>query len=397
MDFENPVNVLVAGGGVAGLEALLALRDIAGDRVRLTLLAPERRFAYRPMATAVPFGRGHVQQRDLADIARTAGAELVRGGLADVDVAGRAAVTTDGRRVGYDALLVAVGAGSEPAYARVRTWTPELDQHVFAGLLADLEEGYAKRVAFVVPPDVGWSLPAYELALMTAWDARDMGQDDVQVTVYTPEPEPLGIFGADAAAGLAEDLREAGVRVVAGVQVVEDPAAPARLLADGRPLDAQRVIALPRAVACGVGGLETDERGFIRVDAHGRVVGAEHVWAAGDAVAFPIKQGGLAAQQADAAAESIAAAAGAGIDPQPFHPVLHGVLLTGRGSHWARRALEDDTAGQAERRALWWPPTKVAGRYLAPYLHALEGGGEGNGHRPPGLLVELAVGTDRRT
>jgi sulfide:quinone oxidoreductase len=397
MDFENPLNVLVAGGGVAGLEALLALRDLAGDRVHLTLLAPERRFTYRPMATAVPFGRGHVQQRDLADVVRTAGAELVRGELADVDVAGRAAVTTDGRRIGYDALLVAVGAGSEPAYARVRSWTPELDQDVFAGLLADLEEGYAKRVAFVVPPNVGWPLPAYELALMTAWDARDMGQDDVEVTIYTPEPEPLGIFGADAAAGLAEDLREAGVRVVAGVEVVEDPAAPARLLANGRPLDAQRVIALPRPVASGVGGLQTDELGFIRVDAHGRVVGAEHVWAAGDAVAFPIKQGGLAAQQADAAAESIAAVAGARIDPQPFQPVLHGVLLTGRGSHWVRRSLEDDAAGQAERRALWWPPTKVTGRYLAPYLHALEDGGEGNGHRPPGLLVELAVGTDRRT
>jgi sulfide:quinone oxidoreductase len=147
-------------------------------------------------------------------------------------------------------------------------------------------------------------------------------------------------------------------------------------------------------VARGVGGLETDERGFIVVDGHG--LAAERVWAAGDAVAFPIKQGGLAAQQADAAAGSVAPAAGAGIEPRPFHPVLHGVLLTGRGSHWVRRALEDDEAGQAERRALWWPPTKVAGRYLAPYLHSLDGGQDGDGHRPPGRLVELAVGTDRR-
>jgi len=123
MTSERPLNVLVAGGGVAGLEALLALRDLAGERVGLTLLAPEREFAYRPMATAVPFGRGHVQRHDLADVARAAGAELVRGELAEVDVAGRAALTADGRRIGYDALLVAVGAGSEPAYARVRTWT----------------------------------------------------------------------------------------------------------------------------------------------------------------------------------------------------------------------------------------------------------------------------------
>ena len=55
----------------------------------------------------------------------------------------------------------------------------------------------------------------------------------------------------------------------------------------------------------------------------------EDVFAAGDIANFPIKQGGLAAQQADAAAEAIAAEAGAQVDPQPFKPVLRGILLTG--------------------------------------------------------------------
>src|SRR5215212_4762617 len=214
MSFQSrsPHRVLVAGGGVAGLEALLALHDLAGERVTLTLLAPEREFTYRPMAVAVPFGRGHMQRHDLVDVARHACAEFVRGELAEVDPASATAMTTDGRTIGYDSLLVAVGAGDEPAFSRVRTWTPELDQEVFGGLLADLEEGYANRVAFVVPPDVAWPLAAYELALMTAWDARDMGQDDVEVTVYTPEEEPLEVFGAEASTGLRADLEEAGVR-----------------------------------------------------------------------------------------------------------------------------------------------------------------------------------------
>ncbi len=386
--------VLIAGGGVAGLEALLALRDLAGDRVALTLLAPERQFTYRPMAVGVPFARGHMQRHDLADVTRATGAEFVRGELAEVDVPGRAAVLTDGRRLEYDALLVAVGAGAEPAFSRVRTWTPELDQEVFGGLLADLEEGYAKRVAFVVPQDVAWPLPAYELALMTAWDARDMGQDDVEVTVYTPEESPLAIFGTEASAGLRADLEEAGVSVRTGVVVQEDPDAPARLVAGagGPPLDTQRVIALPRAVARGVGGLATDERGFIRTDAHGRVESAPGVWAAGDAIAFPIKQGGLAAQQADAAAEAIAAEAGADLAPQPFHPVLRGVLLTGRSRRWIRRDLGGtDEEGDTERHALWWPPTKVAGRYLAPYLAALDEAEFRDSDRPAGQLVELTV------
>jgi sulfide:quinone oxidoreductase len=391
-DTGTALRVLVAGGGVAGLEALLALHDLAGERVTLTLLSPEREFTYRPMAVAVPFARGHMQRRELADLARDAGAEFVRGELAEVDAAAREAVLTDGRRLGYDALLLAVGAASEPAYSRVRTWTPELDQDVFGGLLADLEEGYAKRIAFVVPPGVAWPLPAYELALMTAWDARDMGQDDVEVTVYTPESQPLQIFGEQASAALRADLEEASVTVRTGTTIEEDPDAPARLLAAGAPLGSQRVVALPRAIARGIGGLPVDERGFIRVDAHGHVDGVHGVWAAGDAIAFPVKQGGLAAQQADAAAESIAAAAGADVSAQPFHPVLRGVLLTGRGRQWIRRDLGgDDAEGEAQRHALWWPPTKVAGRYLAPYLAKLEEAEFTDADRPAGQLVEFDV------
>jgi sulfide:quinone oxidoreductase len=389
------LRVLIAGGGVAGLEALLALRELAGDRVRLALLSPENEFVYRPMAVAVPFARGHMQRVDLRDIARSMDAEFIRGELAEVDDDTGSATTVDGRTLSFDALLVAVGAGSEPALPRALTWTPELDQEVFGGILADLEEGYAKRIAFVVPPDVAWPLPAYELALMTAWDARDMGQDDVQVTVYTPEDAPLAIFGADASAALSEDLEAAGVRVETGAVVLEDPAAPARLVAQpgDRPLEGQTVVALPRASARGIGGLEVDDRGFIRTDDHGLVAGTSAVWAAGDAISFPVKQGGLAAQQADAAAEAIAAFAGADVAPQPFRPVLRGVLLTGRGKQWIRRELgAPEEEGEAERRALWWPPTKVAGRYLAPYLVSLiEAPFTEDDQRPAGQLVEYPL------
>ena len=369
-----PLRVLVAGGGVAGMEAVLALRELAGERVAITLLAPEATFSYRPMAVAVPFARGHVQRLALADFARDTSARLVRGALASVEPG--LARTADGVALEFDALLVAVGAWSEPAVPGATTWTPELDQEVMGGLLADLEEGYAKRVAFVVPEGAGWPLPAYELALMTAWDARDMGQDDVEVTVHTPEAMPLELFGSDASASLRDDLEEAGVTV--------RPA--------GEDLTGRRVIALPRAAARQIRGLPGDERGFVPVDEHGRVPGLDGVWAAGDCVAFPIKQGGIAAQQADAAARSIAARAGAAVAEEPFRPVLRGVLLTGRGRRWIRRDL--DTAGdhgESQRRALWWPPTKVAGAYLAPYLAMTAHGELPGGERPAGRLVEFPV------
>jgi sulfide:quinone oxidoreductase len=385
--------VVVAGGGVAGLEGLLALRDLAGDRVELTLLAAEAEFVYRPMAVAEPFGRGRADRQPLADIAAELEVELIQSDLVKVDAGGRAAVTGGGRRLGYEALLVAVGARSEPAVRRALTWTPETDAELFGGLLRDLDEGYLKRVAFLVPPGVAWALPAYELAMMTAWQAWGMGQDDVEVTVYTPEEAPLGLFGTHATAALRDDLEEAGVRVETGVYVTEDSLDPGRLLLQpgDRQLDAERVVALPRAVGPGLPGLPADSRGFVLTDLHGRVPDVDAVWAAGDAIAFPVKQGGLAAQQADAAAQAIAAAAGADVVPEPFHPVLRGMMLTGRGQAWMRHEPAGGGGeGAAARRALWWPPTKIAGRYLAPYLATRQGiEDRGEVSQPGGHLVDL--------
>jgi sulfide:quinone oxidoreductase len=387
---HEQLRVLIAGGGVAGLEALLALRDLAGDRVDVTVLAPEREFVYRPMSVAEPFARGRAERRDLDEIVRDAGGRLVHGALAEVDAGNHTAITNDGERLGYDALLIAIGARSTEVYDRIPTWTPERDPEVFGGLLRDLDEGYTKRVAFIVPPGATWPLPAYELALMTAWQAWGMGQEDVAVTVYTHEDAPLGLFGPQATVALREDLDEARVRVETGAFVQQDGG---RLVVQpgNRKLDAQRTVALPAASPYQLRGVPVDDRGFIPSDLHGRVPGLADVWVAGDATNFPVKQGGLAAQQADAAAETIAARAGAPVDPQPFTPVLRGVVLTGRGKRWIRREMDDDGAdeGEAERRALWWPPTKVAGRYLSPYLAKLEDAADDAADLPPGQPVEL--------
>ncbi len=385
------LRVVVAGGGVAGLEALLALHDLAAERVELTLLEPASEFIFRPMATAEAFARGHGQRIPMTRVASHVGAQLLHARLTGVDQQNRLALVDDGDPVPYDALLVAVGARSEPAYRRAITWTPESDPEVFGGLRQDLEEGYTKGIAFVVPPGVAWPLPAYELALMTAWDAQSMGQDDVRVSVVTPEGSPLEAFGVAGSEAVQADLDEAGVSVETGVHVEENADPPWFVMQPGgRPLEA-RVVALPRALGPGIGGLRSDEGGFICVDRQGRVLDSDDVWAAGDGIAFPVKQGGLAAQEADAAAEAIAARAGADVEPQPFRPVLRGILLTGRGREWLRAVPDgDDAEAQAERHALWWPPTKVAGRYLAPYLQTLfDAGGAGEGARPSGKPVEL--------
>jgi sulfide:quinone oxidoreductase len=389
---SSTFRVVIAGGGVAGLEAVLALRDLLGGGVDVTIVAPEREFVYRPMAVAEPFARGHPQRHRLAEIAADLGARLVQDRLERVDDQARTAVTAGDETLEYDALVVAIGAGAEPVYRRALTWTPESDAEIYGGLLSDLEEGYSKRVAFVVPEGVYWPLPAYELALMTAWQAQGMGQADVEIAVYTHEDAPLEIFGSAASEAVANDLGEAGIEVRTGVRVAESDS---RLTVEpgGDDLGDRRVVSLPRAVGQPLEGLPRDERGFVPSDEYGQVEGTDAVWVAGDAAAYPIKQGGLAAQQADVVARAIAQRAGAGVEPEPFHPVLRGVLLTGRGQAWMRHDAADESApGAAARRALFWPPTKIAGRYLSPYLARLAGTEPAAGEEPSGELVELDLG-----
>ena len=75
---QRGFKALIVGGGVAGLEAMLALRALAPDLVDVELVSAERHFYYRPLAVAEPFGLGKVRRWELGDLARTAGADFSR-------------------------------------------------------------------------------------------------------------------------------------------------------------------------------------------------------------------------------------------------------------------------------------------------------------------------------
>jgi len=237
------------------------------------------------------------------------------------------------------------------------------------GLVQDLEAGYVRRIAFVVPDGASWPVPLYELALMTAERAYDMGES-CELTLVTPEAAPLALFGPDVSDALTTRLDEAGVTVLTGVHADVPRPGLVELNPDRSRLSVDRIVALPEPSGPAVDGLPRDAEGFLPVDRHGRVTGVAGVYAAGDATTSPIKQGGLACQQADAAAEAIAAQAGAAIEPQPYRALLQGVLLTERDATFMRRDPErangEDTA--ASEHALWWPPTKIAGRELARHV-----------------------------
>jgi sulfide:quinone oxidoreductase len=138
-------------------------------------------------------------------------------------------------------------------------------------------------------------------------------------------------------------------------------------IAPGGSIPADRVVALPRLEGPRLNGVSSDPLGFLPTDPFAQVYGENDIWAAGDATSFPLKQGGIAAQQAEVAAESIAARAGADVEPSAFRPVLRGLLLTGMSPRFLR-AEGSPAASLIDTEPLWWPPAKIVGRHLAPFL-----------------------------
>ena len=360
------MSLLIAGGGPAALEAALAVQRLAGDRLPITLLADRDEFVYRPVAVAEPFGFASAQRFSLRQLCADRGFRFRQGTLAAVEAdQHRVRIEPDGH-VPYETLLIALGARAEEAIPGAITFRGPEDSARLRAALEQLHAGEPLRVAFVVGTDTAWTLPVYELALMTVRWAQARGLA-LEPWLITWEERPLTIFGEAAAASVAELLADAGVRLWGGAfaESVEDGRVWVSL-EGGLPVDL--AVALPRLVGPAIPGLPADQHGFVPVDAHGRVPGLPDVYAAGDMTARVVKQGGLATQQADAAAAAIAADAGVPVDTPAYEPVLRAMLLTGERPRYLRRA-----AGQqapASQDSPWWPPHKIAGRELAPYLTA---------------------------
>ena len=385
------MKVMIAGGGVAALEALIALRRLAEDRVTIELVAPKPEFVYRPLAVAEPFGVGEARRYDLVRIASDHGAALHLAGIHSVESENQLVNTWDGRALSYDVLLMAIGARPVVSIPGSATIAGPGYTGRFRTVLRELGERRIRRVAFAVPPAASWPLPLYELALMTAAHVTELGLRKVELSLVTPEAEPLELFGSAASGAVRELLAARGVALYTAHHAVDFRDQELALVPRGG-LATERVVSLPRLRGPAMPGLPHDAEGFIPVDLHGLVQGETDVYAAGDATTSPIKQGGAATQQADAAAEAIAARAGAKVEPQPFRPVLRGLLLTGSTPRYMRA---EASGGRGERwtvseHALWWPPSKIAGRWLAPYL-ALQH--EELERAPNGLPVEVSLGS----
>lgn len=362
--------VVIAGGGVAALETALALRASAGEGPEIEVCSPRKEFLYRPFAVGEPFGAGSVLRYDLAGLAERCGVGFRLGGIEAVDAEAREAIGRDGERLAYDYLVVATGARALWALPGADTFWGVADEDAAGETIHRLRAGRLLDVVFAVPDGPSWLLPPYELALLAAAALEHSGATGAQLTVVTPEGAPLGIFGRRVGEQMRELLAERGVGLRVGTHPVEFSEGRLRI-APGEPIATEAAIGLPRLEGRRIGGLPHDEHGFLPVAEHGRVVGVERVFGAGEATDFPLKHGGIATQQADVVAEAIAFDAGLGPEPEPFDPVLRGVLWTGAGPRYLYGRL---SGKHGETSALStespWPESesKIVGRHLTRFL-----------------------------
>ena len=368
----DPVHVVIAGGGFAALEAAVALRALAEDRVRLTLVSPEPYFAYRPSATVEVFGGAPPLMYDLRELLKGLRGDYHAASVVGVAPHAKTVELDSAQRLPYDILILAVGALSRPGVPGALTFRDQRDVPKLRRLLDDARHDRVSSLAFIVPSHHSWALPAYELALLTAARLRDK-RAHVDIRLLTPERAPLEVFGDEISRLVAGLLEERAVRFVGGVtpRAVREGTLELEFEAS---VTADAVVAVPELRGLRIPGVPASWLGFVPTDSAGRVESMADVYAAGDATTFPIKQGGLAAQQADWIAQTIASELGASVREIRPAWILRAQLVGGERPLFLRSELDEfgqpagivtaddhDAAANTDGH-------KVYARYLAPYL-----------------------------
>ena len=363
--------IVIAGGGIAALEAALALRALAGDRVSTTLVSPSTELTFRPTAGLEAFDQASGHRYDLAEIAHDLDVRFRATRVEAVAPQARTVRLGSGTRLEYDALILATGARAIASIPGALTFRDQRDVPQLRRILSKLDSGAVSRLAFAVPSGASWALPLYELALLASQRAERSG---AQIVLVSAERRPLEVFGRDASELVAAELAARGVHFVG-----ESPAIAWRegalAIQGGAPVTADRVVTVPQLRVGRLAGIPASWWGFVPTDTFGRIEGISDVYAAGDMTTYPIKQGGLATQQADRIAHTIAASVGAPVKQLHAANVLRERLLGGEQPLLLRTELDwrgRPTAGTVEYgHESEGAGVKVFGRYLTHYLDGL--------------------------
>ena len=320
----TPGHVIIVGGGVAGLEALLALQALAGDRVDLTLVSQHDWFVDRPVTVAEPFGLASAARHSVPDIVAERGARFVGATVVAVHADAHRVSCADGTELSFDTLILAPGARLSAPVADAIAFGLEGSGRAIGEMLDRLRSGEARSVAFVAPSTTGWLLPLYELALMTA---RELARSNVEGVAAAP-PQPGG-----SASGAVRRRRAA--RAPAACWPRRGSSSSARPRTGSAAAD--YVVTLPLLRGPELAGVPTTPPdGFIAVDEHGQVKDSPTCTPPATGSTFRSSRVGSRRSRRMPWPSTSPPRMERASSPMPFRPVLRGMLFTGEAPLYMR-------------------------------------------------------------
>lgn len=245
--------LVLVGGGHAHVLVLLRFRDFISKHLEVVLVDPQPVHVYSGMVPGVIAGHYAPQdaQIDLAALCREAGAQWVAGHAVSMDLPGRQIHLDSGDTVPYDIASLNIGAAPQRASLPAKPFLP---------LLARWNELRGTRPEVAV---VGAGAAGVELAMAMKFAGAS------QVELFSDRLA----FEGRMRERVLKALENSGVEMRIGAK--PRPAALTVWTTGAAPA------AWPRD-----SGLQTDEAGFVRVDATLRSLSHPGIFAAGDCAAF---------------------------------------------------------------------------------------------------------------
>ncbi len=313
--------IIILGGGIGGVVAATKLRRALAREHRIVLVEQASAHLFQPSLLWLMLGLRAPGQisRPYTALARR-GIELVQGRVERIDPA-RRAVTVDGKELTADYLIIALGAELAPetvpglAQAGHNLYSLAGAEAIRGARLA-LTQGRLALLVSAMP----FKCPAapYEAAMLLEWDYRRRGlREQVQIDLYSPEPGPMPVAGAEASAQVRAMVEQKGIGYHPQEKVASvDPEARRIHFESGASADFDLLVYVPphRAPeAVRAAGLCGDS-GWVKVDRATLATPFPGVYAIGDVTGIPLaigkplpKAGVLAHGQAEAVAHNLAA------------------------------------------------------------------------------------------
>jgi sulfide:quinone oxidoreductase len=384
--------VLILGGGWGGLTAAHHLRDLLPDEHRVVVVELSDTFAVCVSNLWLMTGErsGLEQVRRRMENLKRPGIDWVHAEATHLDPDGLSVDTTAGR-LEADYMVIALGADLNPeAVPGFSETAHNLYDGEGAAELGRLLDGFdGGRIVVLVAGAPFRCPPApYEAAMLVEALARRRGiRDSVELSLYTPEPQPMAVAGPAVGEALVDMLSERGIDYHPEQTVTRIDAEAGTLHFGDRAVPFDLLIGVPphRAPALVTGAGLTDGTGYVPVHPQTLEILADpdnletqhpNVFAIGDVTAIRLLNSMLlpkAGVFAEAQAQVVAATIAADIkgDPKPTGYDGQGFCYVEVGEGLAAYGTGDFYAYPAPR-VLLESPTPEARRAKEEYEQLLD-------------------------